>query len=282
MPDKKISELTELPQAEVADDDEFAIVDKSATETKKFTWSSIKGALQNFFSNIFASNFLDLSDTPSSYTGQAGKVAKVKSTEDGLEFGEAGVGAFLDLSDTPSSYSGQGGKVVKVKSAEDGLEFADPSEPLTIFVPAGEFHTSDGVIIIRTNGYAPAGRFDDGKVEHGALSVRVPKGATSISSIKVLYDNAVASADLYLRFYTGKLREGEAYVTDTGDTYSAYTTPAETGRMQAITVPSACYDGLGTLAEGDIVTINIFRDATNAADTWNRFWDVIGVLFTFA
>jgi hypothetical protein len=38
------------------------------------------------------SNFLKLSDTPSSYSGQSGKVAKVKSSEDGLEFGEGGVG----------------------------------------------------------------------------------------------------------------------------------------------------------------------------------------------
>lgn len=33
-----------------------------------------------------APTFLDLSDTPSTYTDQAGKVASVKSTEDGLEF----------------------------------------------------------------------------------------------------------------------------------------------------------------------------------------------------
>jgi len=74
MPDKKISELTELPQAEVADTDEFAIVDKSATETKKFAWSSIKGALQSFFSTLFASDphgneahtktFIEGSDVP--------------------------------------------------------------------------------------------------------------------------------------------------------------------------------------------------------------------------
>lgn len=30
---------------------------------------------------------------------------------------------FTDLDDVPSSYTGEGGKVVKVKSAEDGLEF---------------------------------------------------------------------------------------------------------------------------------------------------------------
>jgi hypothetical protein len=38
------------------------------------------------------SNFLKLSDTPSSYSGQAGKVTKVKSDELGLEFGEGGGG----------------------------------------------------------------------------------------------------------------------------------------------------------------------------------------------
>lgn len=35
-----------------------------------------------------ASTFLDLTDTPDSYSGQAGKAVIVKSTEDGLEFGE--------------------------------------------------------------------------------------------------------------------------------------------------------------------------------------------------
>jgi len=34
-----------------------------------------------------------------------------------------GAGSFLDLSDTPSSYSGQAGKCVKVNAAEDALDF---------------------------------------------------------------------------------------------------------------------------------------------------------------
>lgn len=37
--------------------------------------------------------------------------------------GGGGASAFTDLSDVPSSYSGEGGKVVAVKDAEDGLEF---------------------------------------------------------------------------------------------------------------------------------------------------------------
>ena len=37
--------------------------------------------------------------------------------------GSAGPGTFLDLSDAPSSYQGQDGKVVKVNGDEDALEF---------------------------------------------------------------------------------------------------------------------------------------------------------------
>lgn len=42
-----------------------------------------EGTINKYFSG---KKFLDLPDTPSSYTGQAGKTVKVKATEDGLEF----------------------------------------------------------------------------------------------------------------------------------------------------------------------------------------------------
>jgi len=78
------------------------------------------------------SQFTKLTDTPNSYSGQAGKVARVKSTEDALEFVDVNPtnfpsipDNFTDLGDTPSDYTGQGGKIIQVKSTEDGLEFAD-------------------------------------------------------------------------------------------------------------------------------------------------------------
>jgi hypothetical protein len=51
--DKKISELNELAQSEIADADVTPVVDTSATETKKFSWSSIKGALKSYFDTIY-------------------------------------------------------------------------------------------------------------------------------------------------------------------------------------------------------------------------------------
>jgi len=44
---------------------------------------------------------------------------------------------FLDLTDTPNSYSGQSGKVVKVKSTENQLEFGTLTGTEIINVPAG-------------------------------------------------------------------------------------------------------------------------------------------------
>ena len=73
-----------------------------------------------------AKNFLQLTDTPGTYIGEQGKVLKVNSLEDALEFAEESGGAsiFLDLRDTPSDYVGQAGKVPAVNATEDGLVFA--------------------------------------------------------------------------------------------------------------------------------------------------------------
>ena len=56
-------------------------------------------------------------------------------TADGLQSvagGGGGAGAFTDLSDVPSSYSGQANKLVQVNAGESGLEFTDPNAVSTI------------------------------------------------------------------------------------------------------------------------------------------------------
>lgn len=101
-----------------------------------------------------AVTFLDLTDTPGSYTGQTGKFLSVNVAENALEFvtaatfpsftGNAGkylvvngtatgvewvpltlVTTFLGLSDTPSSFTGQGNKLVAVNSGATALQFID-------------------------------------------------------------------------------------------------------------------------------------------------------------
>ncbi|MGK9234766.1 hypothetical protein KXS07_23665 [Inquilinus limosus] len=78
-------------------------------------------------SGVSEAKFIRLSDAPSSYVGQAGKIPKVKATEDGLFFDDAGAGVtdFLDLTDTPDTYAGAQGKVLRVNPAGSAIEFGD-------------------------------------------------------------------------------------------------------------------------------------------------------------
>lgn len=76
----------------------------------------------------------DLTDTPSSYTGEGGKYLKVKSTEDGVEFDTVASSAdFTDLGDVPAAYTGAGNKLVSVKADESGLEFTTAAAGVTEF-----------------------------------------------------------------------------------------------------------------------------------------------------
>lgn len=60
---------------------------------------------------------------------------------------QTGVDDFLDLGDTPSSYTGQSGKAVQVKTTEDGLEFVTPGGgggglSQSMFRRTGSYYTS--------------------------------------------------------------------------------------------------------------------------------------------
>jgi Concanavalin A-like lectin/glucanases superfamily/Repeat of unknown function (DUF5907)/Chaperone of endosialidase len=76
-----------------------------------------------------SSDFLGLTDTPNTYSGQAGKAVLVNAGATALEFGTPAAGAttFLALSDSPDSYAGQAGKLLAVNSGETGTEFVTPA-----------------------------------------------------------------------------------------------------------------------------------------------------------
>jgi len=75
--------------------------------------------------------------------------------------GSPGGGAFLDLSDTPSSYSGQAGKVAKVKSDESALEFREVHAArayLSLYQAIPD--VTNTVINLDTENYDTQGNFD--------------------------------------------------------------------------------------------------------------------------
>lgn len=70
--------------------------------------------------------FLDLHDTPATYSGHAGKGLVLNEGGTFFEYTETPlVNSFLDLEDTPTTYSGEDGKYLKVKNDKMGMEFVD-------------------------------------------------------------------------------------------------------------------------------------------------------------
>ena len=89
-------------------------------------------------------SFLDLSDTPNSYSGQATKIVRVNAGETALEFVDP---TFLALTDTPSSFTGAGSKLVKVNSGATALEFvAVPALPYLLSFDAPGVPTASMVV----------------------------------------------------------------------------------------------------------------------------------------
>jgi hypothetical protein len=107
--------------------------------------------------------------------------------------GSAGGGAFLDLSDTPSSYSGQAGKVPKVNSEESALEFTkvtyDLLTPFTL--PYQLFRNLSRFFHLQFDSYDMITEYTSGTgyTIKGFLSPQVRSGATS-GGIATLYQDA--------------------------------------------------------------------------------------------
>ena len=93
------------------------------SKTLDFTWWVDVTDMWWYVTEIhIRETFRELTDTPNSYTWQAGKKVVVNQAEDWLEFVDD-VSTFLELLDTPNSYTWQWSKMVTVKPTEDWLEF---------------------------------------------------------------------------------------------------------------------------------------------------------------
>ncbi len=145
MADKKISQLTnELSSGDLDANDLFAIVDVSASETKKIKAGSLSALIA---SNIALSQLSDVDDTTTpldthvlmgngtlwqsvavdvlptlffpTMVGQAGEYLKVNPTEDGFLWDTPAGGGGTTL----PSYTGNAGLVLAVNATEDGVEW---------------------------------------------------------------------------------------------------------------------------------------------------------------
>ena len=103
-------------------------------------------------------------------------------------------------------------------------------------------------------------------------SVIVPEGATGISNIR-FYHNRQGAGNIYMGASVESRIHNigtNATVKDTNGAAAALSqTHDGASDLAYITIPSDVYDGL-TINEGDILMILFYRDATNAADTYEN------------
>ena len=110
MADQKISELTALTGANVADDDAIAIVDTSATETKKIVFSELKNALDTAtgFVRITGDTMTGALDVQSTITSDGLTVTGSGSFSTSIAVGQTSFSGGSVVADFHTSGSGVG------------------------------------------------------------------------------------------------------------------------------------------------------------------------------
>ncbi len=128
--------------------------------------------------------------------------------------------------------------------------------------------------------------YNDAASQVASFSVKVPAGATSISSVEVIYENNVSSVLVVrLQLFPTALIDRSAFphsaIEDFG-TAEDLAGSSTTGQWNSLTLASQGYDGIGTIAAGDIITFGLRRVGSAAEDTWGTDFRVAGLLVIFA
>jgi len=186
---------------------------------------------------------------------------------------------FLDLMDTPTSYSGYGGAYVLVKTDEMGLEFVEPTTPSGIdYVrfTAGSFLLGARATRpnIRYAGPVAGLAFDDTKDEIVYGSFSIPSEIMSDSNIVLKIYAMNYGAQTAIRTCKWCL---DYHTYDEDDTYTSKTTTTE---CQSATLSNNApagevfitqiilnYNDANNPLNKEFISFKLYRDANDATDT---------------
>ena len=123
--------------------------------------------------------FIELTDTPASFTGEGGKYVKVADNETELEFStvDAGSANFSSLDDTPADLSGYAYQVPQVAANETELEFVQFTRTATYFIAA-----SDATYQERTQADSVVSGTADDEIQAILSTVNITGGRVVLSS----------------------------------------------------------------------------------------------------
>jgi len=184
--------------------------------------------------------------------------------------GTSSVEDFLDLGDTPSSYSGQAGQILQVNATVDGLEFTDRIGTVTkrIKLPM-DFTTDDGCVPAAYNGSAALAFSLDGDTKYVTVPVPPDWDQASDMTLCVLclsQSNEAAGADFLWRTQIASYIEGDT-VADAGQTPTVnkiFTAPDAIAADEVYLVEGTIdYDhGTYPIQAGGCISIQIAIDMT--------------------
>jgi len=200
--------------------------------------------------------FTELTDTPSSYTDQAGKYTIVNETEDGLEFAVGtgsggGASDLLALDDTPVTYSGASGKSLVVNNEEDGVEFITVSGGGS----TGTIYSDFGISMdVNTGDFATlGGSFNEVK----RANFFIPEDFSSLLSAVVII--------IGLSTHTNTFNINVDYGSN-GEAYNTHSDGTTTGNISVITSQITEIDFSGLLSSisiGDYVGVAIDKNVNS-------------------
>lgn len=188
---------------------------------------------------------------------------------------------FLELTDTPDTYAGQAGKYCKVNAGEDALEFASAGageRTRTIFKGVGEGY-SDAALA--DEAYYAAYTFSPDAWNVWYVNQRLPVDLVALTDVKVIFSNDVAGDNMVFLLRINGGAEGEDQ--ETYDISSGYVTvPINDTDYAMIHEPSIIgVADISGLDKNDIVGFELYRAGTHASDTNTDNANIFGLLLSY-
>ena len=113
-----MSIITSYPSTSISQDGDTFVITRNGQ-----VYRVTRAAIQAFIESVTPQTFLELTDSPGTYVGQAGLVPAVNIAEDALEFVAGAANFFVSLLDGPGNFSSNALKSVRVNAGETALEY---------------------------------------------------------------------------------------------------------------------------------------------------------------
>jgi hypothetical protein len=199
-----------------------------------------------------------------------------------FETPSGGASTFLDLTDSPASYSGQGGKVVAVKSDASGLEFVTGgggggSKTLARFTHRDNQPPTSNFATLDTRNSIAVLDFDDTTKESSVFVGVIPEGAVLTSGLSIsIFWMATTATSGDCRWEVALERGNTDLDADSFDTaqVGTTTTSGTSGIPNKTTITLTTID---SVAVGEFFRLRVARDAANGADTMAGDAELIAV-----